>query len=49
MNAGNHLRESESPLHTQLDKGPFKHYVSKKVGRRGQKMAIFAELQYYLC
>ena len=28
--------------------GPFKYDVSKKVGRWGQKMAIFADLQYYL-
>ena len=27
-------------------KGPFKYYVSKEVGRWGQKMAIFADLQY---
>ena len=29
-------------------KGPFKYYVSKEVGGWGQKMAIFADLQYYL-
>ena len=29
--------------------GPFKYYISKEVGRWwGQKMAIFADLQYYL-
>ena len=28
-------------------KGPFKYYVSKEVGGWGQKMAIFADLQYY--
>jgi hypothetical protein len=30
-------------------KGPFKYYVIKEVGGWGQKMAIFADLQYYLC
>ncbi len=29
--------------------GPFKYYVSKEVGRWGQKMANFGDLQYYLC
>ena len=29
--------------------GPFKYYVSKEVSGWGQKMAIFADLQYYLC
>ena len=32
-----------------ISKGPFKYYVSKEVGGWGQKMAIFADLQYYLC
>ena len=27
-------------------KGPFKYYVIKEVGGRGQKMAIFDALQY---
>ena len=37
-------------LGTQLCWGPFKYYVSKEVGAGwGQKMAIFADLQYYLC
>ena len=31
------------------NKGPFKYYDSKEVGGWGQKMAIFADLQYYLC
>ena len=30
------------------NKGPFKYYDSKEVGGWGQKMAIFADLQYYL-
>ena len=29
-------------------KGPFKYDVSKEVGGWGQKMAVFADLQYYL-
>ena len=29
--------------------GLFKYYISKEVGGWGQKMAIFADLQYYLC
>ena len=29
-----------------LDKGPFKYYVIKEVGGRGQIMAIFDDLQY---
>ena len=33
----------------QLPKGPFKYYVSKEMGGWGQKMAIFEDLQYYLC
>ena len=37
------------PKISRVCKGPFKHYVSKEVGRWGQKMAIFADLQYYLC
>jgi hypothetical protein len=28
--------------------GPLKYYVSKEVGGWGQKVAIFADLQYYL-
>ena len=32
-----------------FDKGPFKYYVSKDVGGWGRKMAIYADLQYYLC
>ena len=32
----------------QLHRGPFKYYVSKDVAGWGQKMAIFADLQYYL-
>ena len=36
-------------MRTYLDKGPFKYYVSKEVGKWGQKMAIFADLLYYLC
>ena len=30
-------------------KGPFKYYISKEVGGWRQKMALFADLQYYLC
>ena len=30
-------------------KRPLKYYVSKEVGGWGQKAAIFADLQYYLC
>jgi hypothetical protein len=29
-----------------VGKGPFKYYVIKEVGRWGQKMAIFDDLQY---
>ena len=29
--------------------GPFKFCISKEVGRWGQEMVIFADLQYYLC
>ena len=29
--------------------GGFKYSVSKEVGGWGQKMVIFADLQYYLC
>ena len=36
-------------LNFKLSLGPFKYYVSKEVGGWGQKMAIFADLQYYLC
>ena len=32
-----------------VSKGPFMYYVSREVGGWGQKMAIFADLQYYLC
>ena len=32
-----------------LARGLFKYYISKEVGGWGQKMAIFADLQYYLC
>ena len=32
----------------KLTMGPFKYYVSKKVGRWGQEMVIFADSQYYL-
>ena len=35
--------------HLHGTKGPFKYYVSKEVGGLGQKMVIFADLQYYLC
>ena len=31
-----------------LRRGPFKYYVSKEVGGWGQKMAIFADIQYVL-
>ena len=34
---------------SSFDRGPFKYYVSKEVGGWGQKMAIFADLQCYLC
>ena len=30
-------------------KGPFKYYVSQEVGEWSQKIAVFAELQCYLC
>ena len=30
-------------------KGPFKYYVSTEVGGWGHEIAIFADLQYYLC
>ena len=33
----------------KLNKGQFKYYVIKEVGEWGQKMAIFADLQYCLC
>ena len=39
---------SRSLLHLWT-KGPFKYYVSKEVGGWDQNMAIFADLQYYLC
>ena len=37
-----------SIAHQQV-KGPFKYYVIKEVDGLDQKMAIFADLQYYLC
>jgi hypothetical protein len=36
-------------LSATFRRGPFKYYVSKEVGGWGKKMAIFADLQYYLC
>ena len=30
-----------------IPKGPFQYYFSKEVGGWRQKMAIFADLQYY--
>ena len=32
-----------------VPKGPFTYYVSKEVGGWGQKKAIIADLQYYIC
>ena len=40
---------AEKEKNTNYRKGPFKYYVSKKVGDWGQKMVTFADLQYYLC